>query len=550
MADNFYYNTATIKSTDLLKTLTKEITVNADIYKWDLLFPSNIDNVVDTIMLHTTVTDNTDTENIKTYDRYLKIFKPQPESLDATEQDLLNKYNHQGSFNSYEITYITKYFAGQNFSTTPVDEVTFLKNWYNNVKGHATSLSDVDMNFVNANDQAIMNSIKYVKKFSNVNELFLYAKELNGTDALTTEDQNTLNGYKQARVVTQDDLSKYNEVKTNRGLSDDTAKLVVLDYYNMASSLTSSIGAVDDKGNAITDVTLLANYRSSRAISQEEMNQIAGILAKVNVDNTLMWQIGDQIDPETSRDFIEEHGSIPGRFSWYKTVHVNLEKYTGCDYWITINKDSINLVVRGDPSVDVYPYDNWLVAYAHVGRILPIDEESDPDYEKNWCMTVSSDIAPNLVKDTTASHTGTTDETYGFKTATGVTDITMLATTAGIPYQPHYPAFYTTNPTMDKVNMDGSRWNKKKHQFSEITVVHGFDMERGKMQNVLIGDGSSTYDGDKLIYVKTGQDSEMYLKFKISAPYKFINSSPNVDYAIALRVKFETIDTGNENSGQ
>lgn len=549
MADNFYYNTATIKSDNLLKTLAKEVSMSAGEYNWDLLFPESVDNIVDTIMLHTIVTDNTDTENLKNYDRYLKIFKPQPKSLDANEEKLLKKYNYQGNFTNYEISYITKYFAGQNFSTTPVNEVTFLKSWYNSVKGHSTSLTDADMELGNSTDQSIMDSIKYVKRFLDVNELYLYAKELNGSDSLTTEEQNALNGYKEARVVTQDDINKYNEVKDNRGLTDDIAKLVVLEYYSMASSLTSSIGAKDSDGNAIPDTTVLANYRSGRAITQEEMNQIAAILAGVNVHNTLMWQIGDKIDEDTKRDFIEDHSSIPARFSWYKSIHTNLQEYTGCDYWITLNKDSLNLVVRGDPSVDIYPYKNWLVSYAYVGRILPIDEESDPDYERNWAMTVSSDVSPTLVTDTSSEHFGAENETYGFKTATGVTDITMLATTVGVPYQSHLPAFYTTNPTMDKVNMDGSRWNKKKHQYSEITVVHGFDMERGKMQNILIGDGSSIYDGDKLVYLKKDQDPEMYIKFKISAPYNFVNNSPNVDYTLALRVTFENITSGNENPG-
>ena len=549
MADNFYYNTGSIISKNILKTLTQEITINAgDNYKWSLEFPASIDDVNDQIMLSTTIVDNTDTVNPINYIRYLKIYKPVPQSLDTTEQDLLNKYNHQGNFTEGEITYLQKYFAGQNFSTSPVDEVTFLKNWYTNVKGHAGSLSEADMTFTNALEQAIMNSIKYVKNFVNVNELFLYAKELYG-DSLTTEEQNTLNNYKQARAVTPDDTTRFNTVKTNRGLTDDLAKLVILDFKNAASSLTSSIGAKDSSGNAIPDTTLLTNYRASRAISQEEMNQITAILVKVNINNALMWQIGDQIDDSTKVDFIEKHCAKPARLGWYKTVHSNLNDYTGCDYWLTINKTSLNLVVRGDPSVDVYPYNNWLVSYAYVGTILPIEDDSNKDYETNWGMTIGSDVAPGFIKDTSIMNITSPDEMYGFKTANGSTDMVMMATTAGIPYQPHYPGFYTTNPTMDKMNIEGSRWNKKKHQFSEITIVHGFDMERGKMQNVLIGDGSSIYDGDRLIYVKEGQDPEMYMKFKITAPYNFINNSPNVDYTLALRIKYEQIDTGSENQG-
>ncbi|MFC0903885.1 hypothetical protein ACFHWD_04165 [Clostridium sp. MT-14] len=547
MADNFYYNTGTILSKNILKTLASEITQNAGDYKWTLEFPTTIDSVVDQVMLSTVITDNTDTANPISYNRYLKINRPTPQSLDTNEEELIDKYNHQGAFTDTEISYLQKYFGGQNFSTTPVDEVTFLKNWYNNVKDHAGTLTEADITFTNAQDQAIMNSIKYVKNFVNVNELFLYAKELSGEE-LTTEEQNTLTGYKTVRTVTPEDTTKFNNEKKVRGLTDDLAKLVILDFKNAASSLTSSIGAKDSSGNAVTDVTLLANYRASRVISQEEMNEITAILLKINVNNALMWQIGDEIE-DTKIDFVEKHCSIPARMGWYRTVHTNLTDYTGCDYWLTINKTSLNLVVRGDPSVDVSPYENYLVSYAYVGKLDPINEDSDKDYQTNWGMTVSSDVSPSFTTDTTIMNVTAENETYGYRTGTGVTDVVMMATSAGIPYQAHDIEFKTINPTMDKQNIEGSRWNKKKREFDVITVTHTFDMQRGNLQNVLIGDGSTIYDGDRLVYVKTGEDPEMYIKFKITAPYNFINNSPNVDYVLALRVKYEEIDTGTENPG-
>jgi hypothetical protein len=64
-------------------------------------------------------------------------------------------------------------------------------------------------------------------------------------------------------------------------------------------------------------------------------------------------------------------------------------------------------------------------------------------------------------------------------------------------------------------------------------------MERGKMQNVLIGDASAKANGDRLMFNKKGQDAEMYVKFNITAPYNFLNNSPNPFYCIALRVKVD-----------
>src|SRR3712207_7193794 len=52
-------------------------------------------------------------------------------------------------------------------------------------------------------------------------------------------------------------------------------------------------------------------------------------------------------------------------------------------------------------------------------------------------------------------------------------------------------------------------------QFSDITLVHPIDMERGKMRNVLVGDGSAIYDMDKLVYKRDTDEEENYKKFKI-----------------------------------
>jgi hypothetical protein len=60
-------------------------------------------------------------------------------------------------------------------------------------------------------------------------------------------------------------------------------------------------------------------------------------------------------------------------------------------------------------------------------------------------------------------------------------------------------------------------------------------MERGKMINVLAGDASSIYDMDKLVYAKDTDNEESYKKFKITAPFNFLNNSANPNYAIAIR---------------
>ncbi|QCH28453.1 hypothetical protein [Clostridium tyrobutyricum] len=211
------------------------------------------------------------------------------------------------------------------------------------------------------------------------------------------------------------------------------------------------------------------------------------------------------------------------RLAWYKALSPEIKDFLPVQYWLNITKDSINLVLRGDPSADVAPYNNYLTSYCYIGALKPVEDSAYTDDEYNFGITTGSDIEPDYVT------------YYGVRTATGVTDVCMIANKVGMPYQPHYPAFYTTNPFMDKCNVEGSRWDHKKHQFSDITLVHPVDMERGKMINVLVGDASSIYDADKLVYLRDTDQEESYKKFKITAPFNFLNNSANINYCLAIR---------------
>jgi hypothetical protein len=234
-------------------------------------------------------------------------------------------------------------------------------------------------------------------------------------------------------------------------------------------------------------------------------------------------QIGTAIDDVTNT-LVKGKSSPISRVSWYHDdIDSTIKSWLPVTYWMNVSKDAINVVFRGDPSADVYPYEKFLVGFAYVGALKPLDPDQTPDTKYNFGITASSSIMPTLTTE------------YGPRTGTGVTDVCMVGSKSGMPYQPHYPAFYTANPYMDKINIEGSRWNNQKHQFSDVTLVHPVDMERGKLHHCLIGDDSSLFDNDKLVFKQKTVDQEMYRKFKISAPYSFLNNSANVHYCIAIR---------------
>ena len=147
--------------------------------------------------------------------------------------------------------------------------------------------------------------------------------------------------------------------------------------------------------------------------------------------------------------------------------------------------------------------------------------------------------------------------TWGLRTGTGVTDIVMEKSGSNLPYQAHYPAFYTTPEFMDKHFISTSAYTKSNH-FAPITVVHNTDRERGKMQSVLIGDRSSIFHLDELVSNQDQYDyrgalmnnegavtdrngnpnfskEKKWIMFNINSPYWFGNNSGNIFYGLAIR---------------
>lgn len=270
------------------------------------------------------------------------------------------------------------------------------------------------------------------------------------------------------------------------------------------------------KDDNITDKSIVKATTSYGASFYLKMEKIKDELTHI------IMQISPELNEDNS-DLKNEISSVPTKFSWYKKLNNTIGDWLPIQYWINQTKDAINIVLRGDPSADNYPYDNYLTSYAYVGALKPMEDSAFTDDKYNFGITVSSNSAPEFEKK------------FGERTATGITDVCMVGNKIGMPMQPHYPGFYTTHSFMDKCNTEGSRWNHKKHQFSDITLVHPIDMERGKMLNVLVGDASAIYDMDKLVYKKDTPEEEYYKKFTITAPYNFINNSSNSLYAIAIR---------------
>ncbi len=242
----------------------------------------------------------------------------------------------------------------------------------------------------------------------------------------------------------------------------------------------------------------------------------------------MMVTIGKSIvtNDSNKKDLDTNTSSESARFAWYKTSEeIEIFDWTAIQYYLSFGKDFINIVLQGDPSIDIEPYDNYLISYAYIGKIASF-EDSEEDKAGNFGLTVSSDIFPEA------------SQKYGEKTANCVTDMAMFGTKLDAPFQSHLIKFSTNWEFADKHFIGASGWTKK-HHMSEIILWHSYDRERGKLQNVLIGDRSSINHSDILIEETTKQDgtkeTKKYIMLNINAPYSILNTSPNTMYGIALR---------------
>lgn len=496
MSENFYYVEGNSSVKNLVKNLVTEITQNAGIYNWDLIYPTNAIDIKEFSLVKAT------TSYGKSF--YTRLERVSIVAPTASDQLLLDKETYSKAMTDEDLVLLSRHLEAMTMTTVEKD------------------LIKKDESLLTEDEQEQLQLLMVRKNISTDRELYLLRKYYNG-ESLTSEEQNELDSLIAIHNLSAQELIDWNILKANRKLYSESIILILYKQY-VGILLTDS------------EESLLATYRTSMELTQLEREKLATIKGTMDNRNHIYITIGPDMEDTTrieiiddvptevpAKDLVEETCGVPARFAWYKDINSEIGDWLPLQYWINVTQDAINMVLRGDPSADNYPYNNYLTSYAYIGAIKPIEDSASTDDEYNFGVTTSSDVQPTF----TAK--------FGERTATGITDLCMIANKIGMPMQPHYPGYYTTHPFMDKCNTEGSRWNHKKHQFSDITLVHPVDMERGKMINVLVGDSSAIYDMDKLVYKKDTVDEENYKKFKITAPYCFLNNSANNLYCIAIR---------------
>lgn len=238
------------------------------------------------------------------------------------------------------------------------------------------------------------------------------------------------------------------------------------------------------------------------------------------------------------------------KWSWYKKNAfedgVVFEDWLPIRFAINFTKEYMNIFIQGNQAPDIGEFEShYLMGHAYFGMLKNYDNTKVEDLENNFAMTVSSGEAPNL-----------THKRWGERTGNGITDVVMERTNSNIPYQGHNVSFYTSPEFMEKHFINYSEYTKSFH-FSEITVLHNTERERGMMQGLLVGDKSALSNFDELILNKDEfdlrgvltEDEEVLNRcgfpFKsketkwthigVNSPYSFLNNSPNTVYGLAMR---------------
>lgn len=311
-------------------------------------------------------------------------------------------------------------------------------------------------------------------------------------------------------------------------------------------------------------------------------------------------KMGTNYDPLTNR-WAEDSDSVPARYAWFMAdTKSNVKAWLPVQYWISINLKRISLILSGDPSASFedrlisWSYFGEIKSFegalpdtqGNLAMIVSSDESPfaylerdpvnttlqtgatagtnsiqvanttnmyvgqnliiNPNGETKEIVTIDAidETTITTVKNLVYNHSSNQEVVhepllykYSDKTGTGVTDITMLKTASGFPFQAHYPSFTTPDEFVDKA-LEGPSAYTKKYHMSPVYIFHGYDSYRGELEGVAVTDRSSIVHLDDMVIDKDLETEKVYKSFLVNAPYSIFNNASNSLYAIAI-LKYE-----------
>ena len=236
----------------------------------------------------------------------------------------------------------------------------------------------------------------------------------------------------------------------------------------------------------------------------------------------LEWTIGENYANDTD-EFPVDHYSRTGKINWFKettTAALAAKGWLPIEYWVSMTKNALIGVVMGDPGLS---NDSWLSSPFYFGSLKQIDGALETDNKGNFAGFGGSFTEPELSK------------IYGDYTGTGMTDVIMVSTKIGRPYQAHKVAIFGGHEFREKT-FNGQSAHTGKHPVSDIVLTDVHENDRGTLRNCLAVSRVAKEHGTELIYNRyISGEEERYLFLNINAPFTPFNTSPDVLIGFAIR---------------
>lgn len=287
--------------------------------------------------------------------------------------------------------------------------------------------------------------------------------------------------------------------------------------YIILSNDTAGKGVIQTH-TALASKEVLVDYETSDTTVR---NFYVEMTLDVDADKYFQanWKIGENYDHAT-QVFPVDHYSTVGVLSWFRPGTENEKYWLPIEFWLSFDNNAVSGVIMGDPGMSL---DKWVSSPFYFGMVEQLDGALESDTKGNFGGYSGSTIEP--VHSTM----------YSDFTGNGVTDITMVSTKTGRPYQSHKVQLFGGYEFREKT-FNGQSLHTGKHGVSDIVVADLNENERGNLFHCLAVPRVGKEHGVELIYKRYESGEEKtYVFLNINAPYTPFNTGNDVLIGIALR---------------
>lgn len=289
--------------------------------------------------------------------------------------------------------------------------------------------------------------------------------------------------------------------------------------YKITGSKEITVHTTLEGKTVIVDYEKPTNITSTYYVKIRKPDIISGTTPN---NHFIDWVIGENYDQQ-SNSFPVDHYSETGKISWFRETENSFQiakPWLPIEYWISFDKNAAVGVLMGDVGLSV---SDWLSSPFYFGSLKQIDGALETDLRGNFGGFGGSYTEPVLSK------------RYGDYTGTGMTDVIMVATKTGRPYQAHKVQIFTGYEFREKT-FNGQSLHTGKHAVSEIVLADVHENDRGILRHCLAVPRVAKEHGTELIYNRyISGEEETYIFLNINAPYTPFNTSPDVLIGIAIR---------------